>query len=123
MENSRSICTGVQNQFGKQVASTWTGRKYDVCILAGLTISHRYGDPNKLKKAFDLTRDDALTGACLSVRAKNLTRSALKLELDQNYRQEWTINFNNFVKKLNLYENEQRKVNKKYSSTIKIFIT
>ena len=90
MENSRSICTGVQNQFNHQVATGWIENEYDVCILAGLTVSHKYDNPNKLKSAFDLTRDFALIGACLHA------------EIYETANQDWKSNFNNFIKKINI---------------------
>ena len=57
MVRSDSICTGLR-AFRGDVIKTWKGEidQSDPCILAGLTVSHRFAEHEKVRKAFDEIR-------------------------------------------------------------------
>ena len=65
MAQSDSICTGLR-AFKGGIIREWKGEidQYDPCILAGLTVVHRYAQPTQLRKAFDTMRQPGLHAKC-----------------------------------------------------------
>ena len=61
MKRSTSICTGLR-AFPWEEVKKWKGEinQYDPCVLAGLTVIHRYDSPSQLTWVFHQTRREDL---------------------------------------------------------------
>ena len=99
MHCSTSICSGVLGYFQEESYLAWKANKYDVCMLVGMTVMHRFDTPKKIKIAFDLTREAARSGACLRDDIHNYTKidMAKQCQFGMN---DWTKNFQNFFDRL-----------------------
>ena len=98
MQTSASLCSGVLGTlyFKDQIENGWKGK--DACILAGLTVLHRYADPDEMKTVFILTRDIGLKGTCMSKDAENAAIAKLQTLLpEMTERKDWVRYYRSFM--------------------------